>query len=44
MMATQNNVPEAEKFFSAALREEKELGYHEPPSIFVRWRKVKRRP
>ena len=31
MMATQNNVPEAEKLFSAALREEKELGYREPP-------------
>ncbi len=31
MMATQNNVPEAEKLFAAALREEKELGYREPP-------------
>src|ERR1700728_3410259 len=31
MMATQNNVPEAEKLFAAALREEKDLGYREPP-------------
>jgi tetratricopeptide (TPR) repeat protein len=31
MLATQDNVPEAEKLFAAALREEKELGYHEPP-------------
>jgi tetratricopeptide (TPR) repeat protein len=31
MMATQNNVPEAEKLFANARREEKELGYHEPP-------------
>ena len=31
MLATQNNVPEAEKLFAAALREEKELGYREPP-------------
>jgi tetratricopeptide (TPR) repeat protein len=31
MLATQDNVPEAEKLFAAALREEKELGYREPP-------------
>jgi predicted Zn-dependent protease len=31
MLATQNNVPEAEKLFATALREEKELGYREPP-------------
>jgi tetratricopeptide (TPR) repeat protein len=31
MLAAQNNVPEAEKLFAAALREEKELGYREPP-------------
>jgi hypothetical protein len=31
MMATQDNVPEAEKLFALARREEKELGYHEPP-------------
>ena len=31
MMATQDNVPEAEKLFAAARLEEKELGYHEPP-------------
>ena len=31
MLATQNNVPEAEKLFAGARREEKELGYHEPP-------------
>jgi tetratricopeptide (TPR) repeat protein len=31
MLATQENVPEAEKLFAAALREEKELGYREPP-------------
>ncbi len=31
MLATQDNVPEAKKLFAAALREEKELGYHEPP-------------
>ena len=31
MLATQNNVPEAEKLFASARREEKELGYHEPP-------------
>jgi tetratricopeptide (TPR) repeat protein len=31
IMATQDNGPEAEKLFSAALREEKELGYREPP-------------
>jgi tetratricopeptide (TPR) repeat protein len=31
MLATQNNVPEAEKLFACARREEKELGYHEPP-------------
>jgi tetratricopeptide (TPR) repeat protein len=31
MLATQNNVPEAEKLFANARREEKELGYHEPP-------------
>jgi tetratricopeptide (TPR) repeat protein len=31
MLATQDNVPEAEKLFACARREEKELGYHEPP-------------
>jgi tetratricopeptide (TPR) repeat protein len=31
MLATQDNVPEAEKMFAVARREEKELGYHEPP-------------
>src|SRR3984885_3069955 len=31
ILATQNNVPEAEKLFASARREEKELGYHEPP-------------
>ncbi len=31
MLATQDNVPEAEKLFATARREEKELGYHEPP-------------
>ena len=31
MLATQDNIPEAEKLFAAARREEKELGYHEPP-------------
>ena len=31
MLATQDNVPEAKKLFAAAQREEKELGYHEPP-------------
>jgi hypothetical protein len=31
MLATQDNVPEAEKLFAVARREEKELGYHEPP-------------
>jgi tetratricopeptide (TPR) repeat protein len=31
MLATQDNVPEAEKLFAIARREEKELGYHEPP-------------
>jgi tetratricopeptide (TPR) repeat protein len=31
MLATQDKVPEAEKLFAAARREEKELGYHEPP-------------
>jgi tetratricopeptide (TPR) repeat protein len=31
MLTTQNNVPEAEKLFACARREEKELGYHEPP-------------
>jgi tetratricopeptide (TPR) repeat protein len=31
MLATQNNVPEAEKFFSSAFQEEKDLGYREPP-------------
>jgi tetratricopeptide (TPR) repeat protein len=30
-MATQDNVPEALKLFALAQREEKELGYHEPP-------------
>jgi tetratricopeptide (TPR) repeat protein len=31
MLATQDKVPEAEKLFAVARREEKELGYHEPP-------------
>jgi len=31
MLATQDNVPEAEKLFARARLEEKELGYHEPP-------------
>jgi tetratricopeptide (TPR) repeat protein len=31
MLATQDNVPEAKKLFAVAQREEKELGYHEPP-------------
>ncbi|MGC2398245.1 MAG: hypothetical protein WA510_00615 [Acidobacteriaceae bacterium] len=31
ILATQNKVPEAEKLFAQARREEKELGYHEPP-------------
>jgi predicted Zn-dependent protease len=31
MLATQNNVPEAEKLFARARRQEKDLGYHEPP-------------
>ena len=31
MLATQGNIPEAEKLFAMARREEKELGYHEPP-------------
>jgi tetratricopeptide (TPR) repeat protein len=31
MLATQDNVPEAEKLFAVARREENELGYHEPP-------------
>jgi hypothetical protein len=31
MLATQNNVPEAEKLFASARLEEKEIGYHEPP-------------
>jgi tetratricopeptide (TPR) repeat protein len=31
MLATQDNVPEAEKLFASARRQEKELGYHEPP-------------
>ena len=31
MLATQNKVPEAEKLFAQARREEKELGYREPP-------------
>ncbi len=35
MLATQNNVPEAEKLFANAQKEEKELGYHEPP-FYVR--------
>jgi tetratricopeptide (TPR) repeat protein len=35
LLATQNNVPEAEKLFAQARREEKDLGYHEPPS-FIR--------
>ena len=44
MLATQDNVPEAEKLFAAARREEKELGYHEPPFISGLWLRVKRRP
>jgi tetratricopeptide (TPR) repeat protein len=31
MLATQNNVPEAEKLFARARKEEKDLGYREPP-------------
>jgi tetratricopeptide (TPR) repeat protein len=31
MLATQGNSAEADKLFSTARREEKELGYHEPP-------------
>jgi hypothetical protein len=31
MLATQDKVPEGEKLFAQARREEKELGYHEPP-------------
>jgi tetratricopeptide (TPR) repeat protein len=31
LLATQGNVPEAERLFAIARREEKELGYHEPP-------------
>jgi tetratricopeptide (TPR) repeat protein len=31
MLATQENVPEAEKLFARARREEKDLGYREPP-------------
>jgi tetratricopeptide (TPR) repeat protein len=31
MLATQDNVPEAEKLFARARKEEKDLGYHEPP-------------
>jgi tetratricopeptide (TPR) repeat protein len=31
MLATQNNIPEAEKLFAQARRQEKDLGYHEPP-------------
>jgi hypothetical protein len=31
MLATQGNVPEAERLFAMARREEKELGYREPP-------------
>jgi tetratricopeptide (TPR) repeat protein len=31
MLATQGNTAEADKLFSTARREEKELGYHEPP-------------
>jgi tetratricopeptide (TPR) repeat protein len=31
MLATQENVPEAEKLFARARREEKNLGYREPP-------------
>jgi tetratricopeptide (TPR) repeat protein len=31
MLATQGNAAEADKLFSRAHREEKELGYHEPP-------------
>jgi tetratricopeptide (TPR) repeat protein len=30
-LAMQDNVPEAQKLFAVALREEKELGYREPP-------------
>jgi predicted Zn-dependent protease len=32
LLATQNRVPEAEKLFARARRQEAELGYHEPPS------------
>ena len=35
MLAGQENVPEAEKLFARARREEKDLGYHEPP-LFIR--------
>jgi tetratricopeptide (TPR) repeat protein len=31
MLATQDNVPEAEKLFARARREEKDVGYREPP-------------
>jgi tetratricopeptide (TPR) repeat protein len=31
IVATQNNLPEAEKLFAMAQRQEKDLGYHEPP-------------
>jgi tetratricopeptide (TPR) repeat protein len=31
MLATQDNVPEAEKLFARARQEEKDLGYREPP-------------
>ena len=34
-MVAKDNVPEAEKLFAIARREEKELGYHEPP-FYVR--------
>ncbi len=35
MLATQDNVPEAEKLFARARQEEKDLGYREPPA-FIR--------
>jgi tetratricopeptide (TPR) repeat protein len=35
MLATQDNVPEAEKLFALARQEEKDLGYREPPA-FIR--------
>jgi tetratricopeptide (TPR) repeat protein len=35
MLATQDNVPEAQKLFARARQEEKDLGYREPPA-FIR--------